>query len=68
MKTNSEHARDQLAILVSDSKVACRLAQDDLEAAHSQIDAAEMRLTCAFNLHHDLTNLLDSMNTVEASK
>jgi len=62
------HACDQLALLVSDSKVACRLAQADLEAAHSQVDAAEMRLTCAFNLHHDLTNLLDSMNTKEASK
>jgi len=55
--------RQQLTLLVAESTVACGLAGDEREAANAQLVAAGVRLNHVFNVHHDLVQLLRSMDT-----
>ena len=55
--------RQQLALLIADSTVACRLAQAEREAINAQLVAADGRLNHVFDVHHDLVQLLRSMDT-----
>ena len=57
--------RQQMALLLADSTVACRLAQAEREAVNAQLVAADAQVNHTCNVHHDLIRLLDSMNTKE---